>query len=92
MYAQVGDFRVSRGPPTVPLMQISLNAVFSSPKICKRQKPSVLCFQSKGGLSETLLFILLASGRSLKFIEDKINLEVLPWYANTHTTTTITGW
>jgi hypothetical protein len=28
MYIQVGDFRVCRGPPTVPLMQISRNAVF----------------------------------------------------------------
>ena len=28
MYAQVGDFRVSRGPPIVPLTLISRNAVF----------------------------------------------------------------
>ena len=28
MYAQVGDFCVSRGPPTVPLTQISHNTVF----------------------------------------------------------------
>ena len=28
MNAQVGDFCVSRGPPTVPLMQISRSAVF----------------------------------------------------------------
>ena len=32
MYPQVEDFCVSRGPPTVPLMQILRNAVFSSPK------------------------------------------------------------
>ena len=28
MYAQVEDFCVSRGPPTVPLMQILRNTVF----------------------------------------------------------------
>ena len=28
MYLQVGDLRVSRGPPTVPLTQISGNALF----------------------------------------------------------------
>jgi hypothetical protein len=28
MYMQVGDFRVSRRPATVPLMQILRNAVF----------------------------------------------------------------
>lgn len=33
----------------------------------------------------------IASGRSLKFIEDYILKEVLPLYANTHTTTSITG-
>ena len=32
MYAQVGDFRVSRGPPTAPLTQILLNA---SQNLCK---------------------------------------------------------
>ena len=42
MYAQVGDFRVSGGPPTVPLMQILCNTVFSSPKICVRRGPSAV--------------------------------------------------
>ena len=42
-YAQGGDFCVSRGPPTVPLMQILRNKVFSSPKILVRWGPSV-CF------------------------------------------------
>ncbi|XP_062513772.1 uncharacterized protein LOC134189497 isoform X2 [Corticium candelabrum] len=32
-----------------------------------------------------------ASGRSLKFIEDFIQAEVLPLYGNTHTTTTVTS-
>ena len=32
-----------------------------------------------------------ASGKSLKFIEDYIRTEVLPTYANTHTTTTVTA-
>ncbi|KAF6030946.1 hypothetical protein EB796_010738 [Bugula neritina] len=33
----------------------------------------------------------VASGRALKFIEDYIRDEVLPAYANTHTTTSVTG-
>ena len=32
MYAQMGDFRVSRGPPTVPLTRISHNVFFEVPK------------------------------------------------------------
>lgn len=32
-----------------------------------------------------------ASGRSLSFIEDMIREQVLPFYANTHTETTLTG-
>lgn len=32
-----------------------------------------------------------ASGRALSFIEDYIRDEVLPFYANTHTSTSITG-
>ena len=32
-----------------------------------------------------------ASGRSLDFIEDYIRVEVLPYYANTHTETSFTG-
>ena len=32
-----------------------------------------------------------ASGQSLSFIEDYIRNQVLPMYANTHTTTTDTG-
>jgi selenocysteine lyase/cysteine desulfurase len=32
-----------------------------------------------------------ASGRSLSFIEDYIRKEVMPLYANTHTTTSVTG-
>ncbi|XP_067949902.1 uncharacterized protein [Watersipora subatra] len=33
----------------------------------------------------------VASGRSLKFLEDYIAKEVLPAYGNTHTTTSVTG-
>ena len=36
MYAQVGYFHISRGPPTVPFMQILGNAAFSSSKISVR--------------------------------------------------------
>ncbi|WP_371193057.1 aminotransferase class V-fold PLP-dependent enzyme [Glaciecola sp. SC05] len=32
-----------------------------------------------------------ASGRSLRFIEDYLQSNVLPWYANTHTETSFTG-
>ena len=32
-----------------------------------------------------------ASGRSLEFIEEYIRAEVLPFYGNTHTTSSITG-
>ena len=41
MYLQVGDFRISREPPTVPLMQISRNAVFS--KSQNPHKAGTLC-------------------------------------------------
>ena len=32
-----------------------------------------------------------ASGRSLSFIEEAINQQVLPYYANTHTETSFSG-
>ena len=41
MYAQVGDFCVSRGHPTVPLTQISRNAVFF--KSQNPRKAGTLC-------------------------------------------------
>ena len=41
MYVQVGDFRVSRGPPTVPLMQISCDTVFF--KSQNPRKAGTLC-------------------------------------------------
>jgi hypothetical protein len=43
MYAQVGDFRVSRGLHTVPLTQISLNVVFF--KSQNPRKAGTLCTQ-----------------------------------------------
>ena len=42
MYTQVGDFRVSRGSPTVQLMQILRNTFFLSPKIRVRWGPSAV--------------------------------------------------
>ena len=43
MYAQVGNFRVSSGPPTVPLTRILRNAVFfKSQNPRKAGGPSVL--------------------------------------------------
>jgi hypothetical protein len=41
MYVQVGDFRVSRGPSTVPQTQISRNAVFF--KSQNLRKAGTLC-------------------------------------------------
>ena len=48
-------------------------------------------FEGPFGLKPILYCDYIASGRSLKFIEEKIINEILPWYANTHTTSTITG-
>ena len=41
MYTQVGDFRVSRGPPTFPLTRIHVTQFFQSPKKYVRREPSV---------------------------------------------------
>ena len=50
MYVQVGDFRVSRGPPTVPLTQISCNTVISN-----KHKAGTLCNkQEQKHVSETM--------------------------------------
>ena len=46
MCMQVGDFRVSKGPPTVPLMWISSNAVFY--KSLNPHKAGTLCTISTG--------------------------------------------
>ncbi|MDH7943334.1 aminotransferase class V-fold PLP-dependent enzyme [Pseudohongiella sp. SYSU M77423] len=43
------------------------------------------------GLKPMVYADYTASGRSLKFIEDLIQQQVLPCYANTHTETTLTG-
>lgn len=43
------------------------------------------------GLKRVLYCDYVASGRSLRFIEDFITSEVLPLYSNTHTTTTVTS-
>ena len=40
MYAQMGDFPVSMGPPTLPIMQIHVTCFLSSSKICLRQGTS----------------------------------------------------
>ena len=42
MNAQVGDFSISRGPPSVPLTQISRKAVFVKSQNPRTQGPSVL--------------------------------------------------
>ena len=48
MYTQVGDFRVNRGPPTVPLTRILHNAVFSKPQNPRKAETScILIFGQK---------------------------------------------
>lgn len=48
-------------------------------------------FKGPFGTKQVLYCDFIASGRSLAFIEDYINDNVLPLYANTHTTTTVTA-
>ncbi|ESO93844.1 hypothetical protein LOTGIDRAFT_104877 [Lottia gigantea] len=48
-------------------------------------------FKSPFGLRKVLYLDYIASGRGLKFIEDYIQKQVLPEYANTHTTTSVTS-
>jgi len=48
-------------------------------------------FKGPFGTKQVLYCDFIASGRSLSFIEDYINDNVLPLYANTHTTTTVTA-
>jgi len=48
-------------------------------------------FDTPFGSRQILYADYTASGRGLKFIEDYIQQKVLPFYGNTHTTTSITG-
>jgi selenocysteine lyase/cysteine desulfurase/tRNA(Ile)-lysidine synthase TilS/MesJ len=48
-------------------------------------------FKSPFGFRKVTYCDYVASGRSLKFIEDYIQNQVLTLYANTHTTTSVTG-
>ena len=48
-------------------------------------------FNSPFGSKQLLYCDYIASGRSLKFVEDYIQESILPLYANTHTTTTVTA-
>ncbi|KNE67128.1 hypothetical protein AMAG_12201 [Allomyces macrogynus ATCC 38327] len=49
-------------------------------------------FASPIGRTRSVIYCdYFASGRPLKFIEDTIRDHVLPFYANTHTTTTVTA-
>eukprot|EP01103_Thecamoeba_quadrilineata_P015083 TRINITY_DN4658_c0_g2_i1.p1 TRINITY_DN4658_c0_g2~~TRINITY_DN4658_c0_g2_i1.p1 ORF type:complete len:974 (+),score=172.47 TRINITY_DN4658_c0_g2_i1:1-2922(+) len=50
-----------------------------------------ISFATPFGEKRVIYCDYIASGRSLKFIEDYIQTEVLPFYGNTHTTTSITG-
>ena len=58
MYVQVGDFRVSRGPPTVPLTRISRNTVFS--KSQNPRKAGTLCTMYQGSCSNVGLFMKIS--------------------------------
>lgn len=48
-------------------------------------------FQTPFGERKVVYCDYTASGRGLKYIENYIQEEVLPWYGNTHTTTSVTG-
>jgi selenocysteine lyase/cysteine desulfurase len=48
-------------------------------------------FKGPFGPKQILYCDFIASGRSISFIEEYIQMEVLPLYANTHTTTTVTA-
>ena len=50
-----------------------------------------LIYSTSNGTHAVVYTDYTASGRSLSFIEDYIRTQVLPTYANTHTTTTDTG-
>ena len=39
MYVQLGDFRISKGPPTVPLMRILYNTVFFKSQTSHKRNP-----------------------------------------------------
>ena len=60
-------------------------------KIHQAQMGHAQPFQSPFGTKQLMYCDYIASGRSLQFIEEYIHKEVLPLYANTHTTTTITA-
>ena len=94
MYVQVGAFGVSRGPPTIPSTQILLNMfVFSSPKICVRQGPSVLKKVGNNSVSSPKhchSTRLLVSQIQTEDFRDKNNLSTLAyqiiinWQPNAH--------
>ena len=50
MYAQLGDFRVSKEPPTVPLTRILRNAVFFKSQNPRKAGPSVSFSLNKSNL------------------------------------------
>ena len=49
------------------------------------------CFSTPYGSRKMIYCDFTASGKPLQFIEDYIQKQVLPFYGNTHTTTSITG-
>ena len=56
-------------------------------KIHQSQIGHARTFEGPFGTKQILYCDFIASGRSLEFIEKYIHEEVLPMYANTHTTT-----
>ena len=67
----------------------------TSERLVKQIQSSIiggnLVFQGAFGPRPCIYADWTASGRALDFLEDYIRDEVLPFYGNTHTTSSITG-
>ena len=64
-------------------------------EICQLIRENIIgqnqVFTGPFGVRKIIYCDYIASGRSLKFIEDFLVSEVLPHYGNTHTTTSVTS-
>ena len=64
MYVQVGDFRVSRGLPTVPLTRISCNG----PKMRVRRGPSVYKLKYTGRITVSDVYRIQIKEKNFRFL------------------------